>query len=343
VHRSTPPEGLQGVTGVGTPDSDARHDVGAEQRAVSDARRARMASAIVRHKGRRGSRMASMRAQPTSKDLSAPTSLASPALLPVRSNGTASNLQQQAAGRDHSGNADAQQRIDSMLDDESTAVEAAKQFPLGKRNVVECYVPVQGGDSRNPVKGNRSCPCIEDLQSMVDMCMHDAFQVSTKPSDAAAVERSMPDRPQERARSVDGSAREHCCDSEKLDGYKIQVPESTGVSSDSSTHSLPHKHSSGIALDVEKRAKSRRRDNTKAVLGVRLLWIARNHRGKGLAEHLLDVARQDVRFTLGRAATRQEVAWASWLVDALGFASQYCEGPEHVLLFNELHCASEKN
>ena len=87
------------------------------------------------------------------------------------------------------------------------------------------------------------------------------------------------------------------------------------------------------AVDVQQKAKSCQRRQPRAVLGVRRLWVARNYRGKGLAERLLDVARRDVPVTLGGAAPRQEVAW-EWLANALWFASQYCGGPEHVLLFS---------
>jgi hypothetical protein len=68
----------------------------------------------------------------------------------------------------------------------------------------------------------------------------------------------------------------------------------------------------------------------RAILGVRGLWVAEGCRRRGVARHLLDVARATCM--LGHMPTPQEVVWASWLTEAAHFAAAYCGGCENVRL-----------
>lgn len=345
MHSSTP---LDTVVGAGAANSMAEGCAGAQKSATA-ARRARMAAAaaMVRpSRRRRGSRMARMQAQPA-QVLSAPAHCAQPAMLPVGAH--ACQQQQPVGGQSGCVSGSNVLHASAALHAALTHHAVATGPPsLGKRKVAECSSP-RGATCTlgRPCHIPRDRPPSDGLLSTVDVCMSDSCQIDLDPTAAAA---NRPEALQEHANCThDGCAVGACIAEaeqhsyEAVNGNSCKATAVFETANDSSTQT----HQQGLRSDaepaVENRSKRGGREKPRAVLGVRMLWVARSYRGKGLAEHLLDVARQDVCMTLGGAATRQEVAWASWLVDALGFASQYCAGPEHVLLFNELHCGSKKD
>ena len=65
-------------------------------------------------------------------------------------------------------------------------------------------------------------------------------------------------------------------------------------------------------------------------LGIRALWVSKQHRRQGIAQCLVDVARKHVRF--GQVVARDTVAISDPTEDGLSFLMNYC-GSNSVLSF----------
>lgn len=307
-----------------TPDLETAHSTAAT-------RRSRLA-AMVRPSGRvRGSRMARMQAPPTQV-------LSAPITVPQAAPSSAACQQQQPPAVSSAFMAPAAPQSNALLQVHVTSEAEALKSPLISY-VAGCDTPAGVSAARH------QHDCERDVRFAVDVDMHNTCSTVVCPglvSDMAEQHAGI----QVKEPAVSAFGMEvHTHDTVCADDLKYCSNTEAATPAIKACERTQHQDAVTAECNAvkSKRMRISGREKPRAVLGVRMLWVARSHRGQGLAEHLLDVARQDVCNVLGEPAARQEVAWASWLVDALEFASQYCEGPEHVLLFNELHSGHKRH